>query len=82
MSGSTPCSYKLPTTIDIATYFPRINDIMTQLANNNNKDIAVERLNTLIAELNIVINDNSGNTVYPITTGAPVKSRKKKVCNC
>lgn len=79
---SAPCTFTLPSVIDIATYMPRIADIMTQLAQNNNKKIAIERLDTLIAELNHAIIDNSGAVVFPIAPGGSVNPRKKKVCNC
>jgi hypothetical protein len=79
---STPCEFTLPTAVDINTYLPRIANIMTQLAASNNKDVAIERLDTLIAELNLAINNNSGTTVFPITPGGSVKNRKKKICNC
>ncbi len=76
------CQLTLPTAIDINTYMPRVIDIFTQLNSTNNKDVAIERLDTLIAELNLAINNNSGTTVFPITPGGSVKNRKKKICNC
>lgn len=80
---SAPCTFTLPTAIDVNTYLPRIANIMTQLATSNNKEIAIERLDTLITELNLAIIDNSGTAVFPIAPGGgSVNPRKKKVCKC
>jgi hypothetical protein len=80
----TTCSVIIPNDLNIELYLTRMQDIVTQLDQKNNKDIAIERLDTLISELNIVINNNSGATSFPISGGGSGSKppRKKKICTC
>ena len=52
---SKPCVYTPPASQNIVPYLTHANEIITQLNQINDKDIAIERLNLLIATITPVI---------------------------
>lgn len=55
---NSPCIYTVPPEQNINTYLTTVSNILVQLKGSNDKDTAINRIDTLISHLTTVINKN------------------------